>query len=242
MKVYAVCNQKGGAGKTTTAAALAQAGAFRGLSVLAVDLDPQGHLTMALGGRMDAGNAYDLLTGGQLAEQVQTTPQGIDLVAASPNLAALTTSKGSARRLQKALEGAGKRYAAIIIDTPTQPGELLYNALQAATACVVTLKADVFSLQGFYQFVKTAGAFHESNPKMKQAGVIVTAYDGRSRYAKHMLDTIKEKAQALRFPFLGVVRPAVALQEAQGFGESLFTYAPKSKPAADYLTIFDKLF
>lgn len=242
-KVYAICNQKGGSGKTTTAAALAQAAAYKGLHVLAVDLDPQGHLTLALGGQAKgSGDAYDLLNGGKLAEQVQATRQGVELVASSPNLAALTTSQGSARRLQKALAGAVKRYDAIIIDTPTQPGELLFNALQAATVCVVTVKADVLSLQGFYQFVQTSRAFRASNPEMKQAGLVVTAYDRRSNYAKHLLETIKEKAEALGFPFLGIVRPAVAIQEAQGFGESLFEYAPKSKPAQDYLAIFDKLF
>ena len=239
-KVYAICNQKGGTGKTTTAVSLAQAAAHKGLRVLAIDLDPQGHLTLSVGGKSNKGNAYELINGEPIVYQEQEV-QGMTLISSTPNLAALTTFQGSARRLQTALGPVGKRYDVVIIDTPTQPGELLFNALQAADGVVVATKSDTLSLQGFYQLISTMRGFRESNPTMERSGIVVTAYDGRSKYAQHMLATITEKGQGLGFPLLGVVRPAVALQEAQGWQESLYTYAPKSKPAADYLAILDKL-
>ena len=134
MRIITIAVQKGGTGKTTTAAALAQAAAYKGRRALAIDLDPQGNLSVTLAAQMipEAGNSYNLLMGLPAADLIQTTEQGIDVIPACLDLATISSGKGSARRLQRALEPIKNNYDLIVIDTPTA-AELQYNALQAAT-------------------------------------------------------------------------------------------------------------
>ena len=241
-KILTVSIQKGGIGKTTTAAALAQAAAARGLKVLAIDLDPQGNLTFALDGTAGRGGSYAFLSGSTAAEAMQRTPQGIDLLAASPDLAALYSFKGSARRLQAELEPVKDIYQAIIIDAPTMPGELLFNALQASTALVIPIEADVYNVQSLYQTIDTARQIMQSNPALNIAGIVFTKYDGRANLSRQMRDTVTAKAAEMGAPYLGTIRAGIAVKEAAALQKSLFDYAPKSNPAADYMALFDTIF
>lgn len=243
-KILTVSIQKGGIGKTTTAAALAQAAAARGLKVLAIDLDPQGNLTFALGGTGGSarGGSYAFLNGSTAAEAMQRTPQGIDLLAASPDLAALYSFKGSARRLQAKLEPVKDIYQAIIIDAPTMPGELLFNALQASTALVIPIEADVYNVQSLYQTIDTARQIMQSNPGLTIAGIVFTKYDGRANLSRQMRDTVTAKAAEMGAPYLGTIRAGIAVKEAAALQRSLFDYAPRSNPAADYMALFDTIF
>ena len=102
--ITAVTVQKGGVGKTTTAAILAQAAAYRGARTLAIDIDPQANFSLAVGAQIstEAGNSYNMLTGAPAADQIQRTTQGIEAIPAGRALATLTSGKGSARRLQEA--------------------------------------------------------------------------------------------------------------------------------------------
>lgn len=241
-KILTVSIQKGGIGKTTTAAALAQAAAARGLKVLAIDLDPQGNLTFALDGTAGSGGSYAFLSGSTAAEAMQRTPQGIDLLAASPDLAALYSFKGSARRLQAVLEPMKDIYQAIIIDAPTMPGELLFNALQASTALVIPIEADVYNVQSLYQTIDTARQIMQSNPALNIAGIVFTKYDGRANLSRQMRDTVTAKAAEMGAPYLGTIRAGIAVKEAAALQRSLFDYAPRSNPAADYMALFDTIF
>ena len=110
----------GGTGKTTTTAALAQAAAYKGKRVLAIDLDPQGNLTFALGYQPSnrGCDSYNMLIGTSPAEElVDKTRQGIDIIGASWNLQTISSTRGSARRLQNAIGPLKKKYDVIIIDT-----------------------------------------------------------------------------------------------------------------------------
>ena len=113
MEVLAVAIQKGGTGKTTTAAVLAQAAAHKGKKVLAIDLDPQGNLTFALGGSGTGGSSFDLLQGTAAADVIQQC-SGIDVIAANWGLSTIASGKGSARRLQAAIEPIKNNYDLII--------------------------------------------------------------------------------------------------------------------------------
>ena len=139
---------KGGTGKTTTAAALAQAAAAAGKKVLAIDLDPQANLSFFIGADQNAPGSYQLLHGAEAAQLIQDTEQGIQAIAASPDLATERTTPASAKRLQEAIEPVKKDYDLIIIDTPPQMGELTFNALQASTGLIIPLETDNSSLQG----------------------------------------------------------------------------------------------
>ena len=240
--IITISLQKGGTGKTTTAAALAQAAAIRGERVLAIDLDPQGNLSFTLGATMDTGdNSYRLLQGAAPADLAQQTTQGIEVIPACPDLSTISSSKGSARRLEKAIRPVKSKYDLIIIDTPAPAGELQYNALQASTGLIIPLQADTYNIQSLYQTTDTARQIQGSNPDLSILGIVLTVYEGRSNFDKQVKQTIIDQAAALGVPYLGAIRKGIAVKEAAGVQESLFEYAPKSNPATDYMAIYEKI-
>lgn len=241
MQIITIANQKGGTAKTTTAAAIAQAGAAQGLKVLAVDIDPQGNLSFMLKADTRHGGSYELLEGEPARRLIQETAQSIDTIPASRNLATISTATGSAQRLQRALQPIRGIYDLIVIDTPPTAGELLYNALQASTGLIIPLQADIFGLQGLYQIADTARQFGRSNPALTVKGFVLTRYSDRSTLAKSMKATITKKAAEIGIPCLAEIREGVAIREAAALQRSLFEYAPKSKPAQDYKQLFTKI-
>ena len=243
MDILTVAIQKGGTGKTTTAAVLAQAAAHAGRKALAIDLDPQGNLSFALGAQMipETGNSYNLLMGLPPEELTQTTKQGMDVIPATWDLSTISSGKGTARRLQRAIEPIKDKYDLIIIDTPPTAGELQYNALQAATGLLIPLQADIFSIQSLYQITDTARQIQGSNPDLSITGILLTRYDGRSTISRQMREAIEQTAADMGVPCLGAIRAAVAVKEAAALQRSLFEYAPKCKPAADYMALYDRI-
>lgn len=241
MKIIAVAIQKGGTGKTTTAAAITQAAAYRHHKCLAIDLDPQGNLSFALQANTGGRGSFDLLEGVPAAEIIQTTEQGIDVIPATWNLLTVTSGRGSARRLQDALEPIKKKYRAIVLDVPATAGELQFNALQAATDLIIPLQADIYNLQSLYQITDTARRIQQSNTALKITGIVFTQYDRRSTITRQMRETIENNAAQMKIPCLMAIRNAVAVREAAALQQSLFEYAPKCKPAQDYLELYDKI-
>ena len=235
MQIITIAVNKGGTGKTTTAAALAHAAAHRKRKVLAIDLDPQANLTYTLGASSKVPGSYELLTGQETA--LQHIAPGLDAIAASLKLADLTTAPGSAKRLEQAINPVKGKYDLIIIDTPTKTGELLYNALQASTGLIIPLQASAYCLQSLYQTADLAAVIRKSNPQLKVLGFILTQHSARSLIARQMEQTITEKAAAVGIPYIGAIRKAVAVEEATALQKSIFDYAPKSNPAQDYLSL-----
>ena len=236
MKIFTTAAIKGGTGKTTTAAALSQAAAASGKKVLAIDLDPAGNLSMMMGAELGSGGSYDLLRGE--TPEIQKTDQGVDVIVSSTNLATERSKAGSASRLRDALEPIRKKYQYIFIDTPPTMGELVFNALTASTGLIIPLEADTSSEQGLYLITDTARAIQQKNPDLKITGVLLTRYDARARLNKYLRDSIEGTCREVDVPFLGVIRPGVAIKEAQALQKSLYQYAPRSKPAQDYMEIF----
>lgn len=243
MQILAIAIQKGGTGKTATAAALANAAALKGRRVLAIDLDPQGNFSFELGAVPHGATAFDVIENGTPAtEAIQPIRKNLDAIAASWSLSTLTTSKGSARRLQNALDLLAPNYDICIIDTPPTAGELQYNALQAATGLIIPLEADIHSLQSLYQIADTAAQIQQSNKALSIKGVLLTKYDNRSTIAKQMKAHTEAALNDMGIPFLGTVRAGIAVKEAAALQISLFENAPGSRPATDYMAIADKLF
>lgn len=241
MQIITIAIQKGGTGKTTTAAALSQAAALCGRKTLALDLDPQGNFTFALGARPLKGTtSFDLIAGN--GAEPQTLADNLDVIPAAWELATLKTEPGSARRLQRAIKPLTKHYDFIFIDTPTIAGELQYNALQASTGLIIPLLGDIYNLQSLYQMTDTAKRFQEkSNPDLNILGFIFTQIDTRSTIARQMQEKLTVLANKNNVPYLGSVRKGIAIQEAAALQKNLFEYAPKSNPAIDYLQIFERL-
>lgn len=235
--ILTVVNSKGGVAKSTTAAALAQAAAYRGRRALAVDLEPQGSLSFHLKADTGRPGVYEMMNGEPAT--IQTTETGPDVIAASPNITTFTSSRGSARRLLAALEPIKGRYDLIVIDTVPTAGELQYNALMASDGLLMPVTHDIDSLQGLYMMIDTARRINPAS--IDRGGVFIARYSPRANVARHMVDTIKQRCEALHVPFMGYVREGKDVQEAHTFQQSLFDYLPHSKPAADYLTLYDRL-
>ena len=241
MQIITTAVIKGGTGKTTTAAALAQAAAAAGKKVLAVDLDPQANLSLFIGADQNQAGAYQLLHGADPAQIIQKTAQGIDTIAASPDLATERTTAASAKRLQQALEPVKRKYSLIVIDTPPHMGELTFNALQAATDLIIPLETDSGAIQGLYQITDIAKHFQQSNPALKIRGTVLTRYDPRSKINRYLKDAIAETGEQIGTPLLAEIRAGIAVREAQALKLSLYEYAPKSKPAQDYLKLYSMI-
>lgn len=239
MQIITAATIKGGTGKTTTAAALAQAAASAGKRVLAIDLDPQANYTFFISADQNKPGSYQLLTGTDPAQLIQRTEQGIEAIAASPDLATIRTTPGSAKRLQAAIEPIKKDYDFVFVDTPPTMGELTYNALQASTGLIIPLETDNSSLQGLYQITDIAHQMQRSNPALSIIGVILTRYDSRPKFNRYLQEVIENTGKENGAPYLGAIRAGVAIREAQGMQQSLFEYAPRSKPAADYKEIYN---
>lgn len=241
MQILTVSIQKGGTGKTTTAAAIAHAAVFRGFKALAVDLDPQGNLSLLTAANTSGSGSYGLLQGEPAGDLIQHTTCGLDVIPANWNLSTITSGRGSARRLQKALQPLRRKYDLILIDTPPTAGELQYNALQAATGLIIPIQADIYDLQSLYQITDTAKQIQKSNPELKILGFVLTRFDQRSKITKKMQEIITGRAMEQGVPYLGSVRVGVSVREAAAFQQSLYEYAPKSNPALDYMDLFDQL-
>lgn len=241
MQIITTAVIKGGTGKTTTAAAIAQAAVAAGKKVLAVDLDPQANLSFTIGADQNKPGAYQLITGTPAADLMQSTEQGITAIAASPDLATIKTTPGSAKRLQRALEPVKDDFDLIIIDTPPTMGELTFNALQAATGLIIPLTADTYSLQGLYQITDIAHQMQRSNPALSIIGVVITQYDSRPNFKKYIQSVIAEKGAEAGAPFLISIRAGIAIAEAAAMQQSIFDYAPNSNPAQDYKKLYEMI-
>lgn len=238
--ILTVANQKGGTGKSTTAQAIANGATYKGRKALAIDLDPQGNLTFSMGGMAADVGAYELITGKTPAGQtIQHTAQG-DIITSSPALAgADTTFTGAARTtaLQEAIKPLARRYDAIVIDCPPTLNTLLINALVASDVVIIPATADMYSLQGLYQLAQTIREVKEKhNPRLQIGGVLFTRHSTRTILARDLAGVIQDKCKALQIPvYKSTIREGVSIREAQTQRMSLFEYAPKSKPAQDYL-------
>lgn len=239
MQIITTAVIKGGTGKTTTAAALAQAATAAGRKVLIIDLDPQANLSFFVGADQTQPGAYQLLHGTPAKEVIQTTEQGIKAIAGHPDLSTEKTAAGSAKRLTEALEPIKKSFDYIFIDTPPTMGELTFNALEASTGLIIPLETDNSSLQGLYQIADIAQQIKKTNTRLKIKGVILTRYDSRPKLNRYLQEVIAEKGKECGAPFLMGIRPGIAIREAQAMQQSIYDYAPNSNPAEDYKKLFE---
>lgn len=246
MRVIAIAAQKGGTGKTTSAAAIAQGAFKRGKATLLTDLDPQGSLTHIIGADGNAPGSYDIMQGQSAGELIQRRDDQPDIIPASLRLAGtdaeLATRPGRDFLLQAGIKHL-KGYDLIIIDTPPSLGTLLVNALTAATEVIIPLQADTFAVQGLYQLTDTIQQVKQyCNPGLQITGAVLTRYSPRTVLARDLREAIAAKCEALNIPLLrSIIREGVAIREAQTLQQNLFTYAPKSNPAKDYDSLLNEL-
>lgn len=244
MKVYAVINNKGGVGKTTTAEAIGDGMARTGSKVLFVDMDGQANLTYAMRAEILPSNAYTvLLRPGRTRESVQHTARG-DIIGGHPALAFPEIQGGRREyRLKDALASVSGDYDVCMIDCPPSLSVLTINALTAADAAIIPALADGFSLYGLGQ-IKTAieSVRERTNPALAVDGVVLTHFNGRQLLSRSVERTIAKKAEEMGGRLYKTrIRECVALREAQMIGKSIYEYAPKSNGAKDYAQLVKEI-
>lgn len=245
----AVANQKGGVGKTTTTINLAAAMGEAGLSVLIVDLDPQGNASTGLGlATTDRQlTSYDLLLEGAAVEDVATATRhrGIHLCPATTDLSsadiAMAQTDGRTSLLRRALSGKGcKRFDCILIDCPPSLSLLTINAMVAAHSVLVPLQAEFFALEGLSQFMLTLREVRETaNPDLRIEGVLLTMVDRRNNLAQQVEDDARETLGEV--VFRTVIPRNVRLSEAPSFAQPVLTYDPTSRGAEAYRALAREL-
>lgn len=243
--VIATALQKGGAGKTTTTAALGAELRRRGTSVLLIDLDPQANLTTALGvdpTNLDA-TVYEILLNGPpaLAAACIATDYG-DLWPSSITLAgaelALGGRIGRELLLRRAIAPVAERYDYILIDTPPSLGLFTANALVAADTILVPLQAHPFAFQALGQLEQTIALVQQLNPSLSLGGIVLTMTD-RTTISSVIADAARSRYGETVFQ--ATIPRAVRLTEAPAAGQPISVYAPDSAGALAYRDLAEEV-
>lgn len=243
--VLAMCNQKGGVGKTTTTINLGAALAETGRRVLLVDFDPQGSLSVGLGVNphtlevsvynllLTRDTVIDDVIGETIVEGMDILPSNIDLSAAELQLVSEVARE---QVLSRVLDRVKDRYDVILIDCAPSLGLLTINALTAADGVVMPLECEFFALRGIALLTDTIGKVQERlNPRLKITGILGTMYDSRTLHSREVLERVVQAfGDAV---FHTVIRRTVKFPETTVAGEPITTYASSSPGAEAYRTL-----
>ncbi|WP_299561709.1 ParA family protein [uncultured Mycolicibacterium sp.] len=241
-KVIAMCNQKGGVGKTTSTINLGASLAEYGRRVLLVDLDPQGALSAGLGvPHYELDNTvYNLLVEPRVSIEdvlISTRVKDLDLVPSNIDLSAaeiqLVAEVGREQALARALYPVLDRYDYVLIDCQPSLGLLTVNGLACADAVIIPTECEYFSLRGLALLTDTVDKVRDRlNPKLHICGILVTRYDPRTVNAREVMARVVERFGDLVFDT--VITRTVRFPETSVAGEPITTWAPKSSGAEAY--------
>lgn len=251
--VYALANQKGGVGKTTTAVNVGACMAQWGQRVLVIDMDPQANATSSLGidKRAVSLSTYDLLVREIPAARIvrSTGRERLDLVPSSPALAGATVELVNLPqreyRLRQALaelppSGTDAQYDYVLIDCPPSLGILTVNALTATDGVIVPVQCEYLALEGLSQLARAIELVRQAlNPTLQLRGLVMTMFDSRTTLAREVVEEVRR-----HFPgqvFDAIIPRNVRLSEAPSYGEPIISYDPYSSGAVAYAALAREL-
>ncbi|MBF6223647.1 ParA family protein [Nocardia abscessus] len=245
-RIITIANQKGGVGKTTTAVNLAAALAHQGMTVLVIDLDPQGNASTALGIEHHSGvpSSYELLIGEvSVRDAIQTSPHSdrllcipatIDLAGAEIELVSMVAREGRLKAAIQEANIAGYDIDYVMIDCPPSLGLLTVNALVAAKEVLIPIQCEYYALEGVGQLLRNIGLVQAHlNPELHVSTVILTMYDGRTKLADQVAEEVR--AHFGDVVLRSVIPRSVKVSEAPGYGMTVLDYDPGSRGAMSYL-------
>jgi chromosome partitioning protein len=243
MTIFAVANQKGGVGKTTTAVNLAACIAETGHPTLLIDIDPQANATVGLGmARALRPSVYDVLAGAcEAADAIHPTAVGgLSLMPAGAGLAGanveLPRVAGSENILRDALRALRDRFSFVLLDCPPSLGPLTVNALVAADKLIVPVQAEYYALEGLAALLETVAIVQRDlNPRLTVGGMLLTMYDGRTRLGQDVADQVREHFPELLFDT--VIPRNVRISEAPSFGVPITVHDPHCAGADAYVAL-----
>ncbi len=244
--VFAVANQKGGVGKTTTAVNLAASFAVSERRTLLVDVDPQANASSGIGVGPQATQIYDALIGRCAwkdvthpteLEYLKVIPAGPDLVGAEIELVGADDRE---RRLAHVLADARTEFDVVLIDCPPSLGLLTLNALTAADAVIVPLQAEYYALEGLARLLDTIELVRaELNPRLTLEGVVLTMIDARNNLCRQVADEVRSHLGDR--VFAAEIPRNVRLSEAPSHGRPALLYDVRSKGAVAYLRVAEEI-
>jgi chromosome partitioning protein len=247
-EIIAICNQKGGVGKTTTAVSLGSYLAAFGRKTLIVDFDPQANATSGLGldyTKLTRNIYHNLVFGFALEETILQTPLfGLDILPASPELIGaqveLNSFEDKEFRLKQLLNYIKSQYRYILIDLPPSLGLLTVNGLVAADYVLIPLQTEFFALDGLSQLINTIDLIRRNLDKdLKILGAVLTLYDKRNRLDRSVVKNILRHFPG--YVFNVIIPRNISLAEAPSFGQSILQYNPHSEGARAYRQLAEEV-
>jgi chromosome partitioning protein len=243
-RVFAIANQKGGVGKTTTAINLAASLAANDLKVLVIDSDPQGNATTGLGVTKDPErpSLYHVLLGDTPPAEavIKTDFDGLDLISADKNLVGanleLVDIPHREFRLRDRISAIRDDYHFILIDCPPALDLLTLNAMIAADSVLVPIQCEFFALEGISELMDTIDRIHDSfNHRLAVEGIVLTMFDDRTNLTRQVAADLKEFFGDRVFQT--VIPRSIRLAEAPSFGKPILGYDPRSRGAESYIKL-----
>ena len=241
MKIVAVCNQKGGVGKTSTSITLASFLGLAGKKTILVDLDPQGNATSGLGVEKNQieKSTYNILLHSASVEEVmvQTQIENLWLVPSNINLTGaeieLVNEMGREGRLKRAFAPLNDRFDFCIIDCPPSLGILTINALTAAQSVLIPIQCEYYALEGLGQLVKTIDLVRDNlNLQLHIEGILMTMADGRTKLTEQVIQEVRKHFG--NKVYQSVIPRSVKMSEAPGFGKPIMKYDKDSVASKKY--------